>query len=226
MFSGPSNFVESVDTAFWVVTAISVFFLVLITVLMIVFVFKYNKKKNRKAVNIHGNVPLEIAWTVIPTILVLVMFWFGWMGYKELTSVPDDAMEVNVTGQMWQWRFNYSTGLQTDTLYVPINSPVKLNLKSVDVNHSFFIPAFRVKKDVIPGRTNVAWFEANTIGSYDIACAEYCGLNHWDMYTKVVVMPKNDFDVWLGTQSEKADQQNNDNDATSSQVNDTTETGN
>lgn len=197
MFSGPSNFVESVDLAFWVVMVISVFFLVLITVLMIYFVIKYNKKRNPKATNIHGNVPLEVAWTVIPTILVLIMFWYGWIGYKHMSEVPEDAMVVNVTAQMWKWTFKYENDVQSDTLYVPLNKNIRLNLNSVDVNHSFFIPAFRVKKDVIPNKNNYVWFNANEIGSYDIACTEYCGLNHWDMYTKVVVIPEQNFNFWL-----------------------------
>jgi cytochrome c oxidase subunit 2 len=202
MFSGTSNFVESVDTAFMVVMVISVFFLVAVTFLMILFVIKYNRKKNKKAVNIHGNIPLEVTWTVIPTILVLVMFWFGWVGYKQMSDVPEKAYPIDVTAQMWQFKFKYQNGVVTDTLYVPANTPVKLNLNSLDVNHAFFIPAFRVKKDVIPGRTNVVWFEAKE-GSYDIACAEYCGLNHWDMYTRVVVLPQNNFEFWLNNAAVK-----------------------
>lgn len=197
MFSGPSNFVESVDTAFWVVMVISVFFLVLITFMMVFFVIKYNKKKNPKAKNIHGNIPLEITWTVIPTILVLVMFWYGWVGYKYMSDVPEDAMVIEVTAQMWKWSFKYPNGVQSDTLYVPLKKDIRLNLNSLDVNHSFFIPAFRVKKDVIPNKNNYVWFNASEAGSYDIACAEYCGLNHWNMYTKVVVIPEQNFNFWL-----------------------------
>lgn len=197
MFSGPSNFVESVDTAFWVVMVISVIFLVLITFLMVYFVIKYSKKRNPKATNIHGNIPLEIAWTVIPTILVLIMFWFGWVGYKEMTNVPDDAMVIDVTAMMWKWTFKYENGVESDTLYIPINTNIKLNLHSLDVNHAFFVPAFRVKKDVIPNRDNFVWFNISEEGSYDIACAEYCGLNHWNMYTKVIVIPERNFNFWL-----------------------------
>jgi cytochrome c oxidase subunit 2 len=197
MFSGPSNFVESVDTAFWVVMIISVFFLILITFMMVFFVIKYNKKRNKKAVNIHGNVPLEIAWTVIPTILVMVMFWFGWVGYKKMSDIPKDAMEINVTAQMWKWSFTYHNDVQSDTLYVPVNTDISLKLHSLDVNHAFFVPAFRLKKDVIPNRENMAWFNANEVGSYDILCAEYCGLNHSSMYSKVVVLPVQNFNYWL-----------------------------
>jgi cytochrome c oxidase subunit II len=197
MLIAQSEFVKSVDFAFFFIIAISVFFLVLITGLMIYFVFKYSRKKHPKAENIHGSVPLEILWTVIPTILVLFMFYFGWKGYKEMSNIPEDAMVVNVTAQMWKWNFKYENGKISDTLYVPVNRSVKVILNSLDVNHSFYIPAFRVKKDVIPGRQNTSWFKATEVGSYPIFCAEYCGLNHSYMYNEVVVMPENNFNTWL-----------------------------
>ncbi len=198
MIAEASNFVGSVDTAFIFIVAICVFFLVLITGLMITFVIKYSRKRNPIATNIHGSVPLEVTWTLIPTILVLIMFWFGWTGYKQMTDVPKDAMVVDVTGQMWKWSFKYENGVETDTLFVPLNKPVRLNLHSKDVNHSFYVPAFKVKKDVIPNRNNHMWFKPEEIGSFNVFCAEYCGLRHSYMLTKVIVMPKNDFDIWLG----------------------------
>ena len=222
MFSGPSNFVESDDTAFWVVMVISVFFLILITFLMVFFVIKYNKKRNKKAVNIHGNVPLEIAWTVIPTILVMIMFWYGWIGYEKMSNIPKDAMEINVTAQMWKWSFTYPNDVQSDTLYVPVNTDISLKLHSIDVNHAFFVPAFRVKKDVIPNRENMAWFNANEVGSYDILCAEYCGLNHSSMYSKVVVLPVQNFNYWLGNMAKLKEAQENSTE-TEKPLQDTTE---
>ena len=197
MFDDVSNFVNSVDITFLFTLIVSVFFLVLITILMIVFVIKYNRKRNPKGTNIHGNMALEITWIVIPTILVLVMFWFGWEGYLETVDVPEDAMPVNVTAKMWEWSFEYEDGKTTDTLYVPVNRPVKLILQSVDVNHSFFIPAFRLKKDVFPNRERIAWFQAKETGEYDIACSEYCGLNHSYMYSKIIVLPEEDFNNWM-----------------------------
>ena len=197
MFNGASSFIESVDGVFLFTIIVSVFFLVLITALMIGFVIKYNRKKNPKAVNIKGNTKLEILWTAIPTILVLIMFWYGWIGYLDMVNVPEDAMPIDVTAQMWSWKFKYSNGAETDSLYVPVNQPVKLNLKSNDVSHSFFVPAFRIKKDVYPGTERVVWFEATEIGKYDIACAEYCGLNHSYMYSKIHVLSQEDFDNWF-----------------------------
>ena len=203
MFDDVSNFVNSVDVTFLFTLIVSVFFLVLITILMIVFVIKYNRKRNPKGTNIKGNMVLEITWIVIPTILVLVMFWFGWEGYLETVDVPEDAMPVNVTAKMWEWSFEYEDGKTTDTLYVPVNRPVKLILQSVDVNHSFFIPAFRLKKDVFPNTERITWFQAQEIGEYDIACSEYCGLNHSYMYSKIIVLPDEDFENWMYGMSEE-----------------------
>lgn len=197
MFDGASNFAQNVDFAFLFTIIVSVFFLVLITFLMIFFVFKYNRKRNPKATNIHGSLSLEIAWTVIPTILVLIMFWYGWSGYKEMSDNPDDAMTVDVTAMMWNWKFKYDNGRETDSLYVPVNTPVVLNLRSSDVNHAFYIPAFRIKKDVYPGQDRKIWFEATKEGDYDIACAEYCGLQHSYMYSKVFVLSQEDYNNWI-----------------------------
>jgi cytochrome c oxidase subunit 2 len=197
MFDDVSNFVSSVDGTFLFTLIVSVFFLVLITFLMIFFVIKYSRKRNPKGTNIHGNMGLEIAWTVIPTILVLIMFWYGWQGYMEMVTIPKDAMPIKVTAQMWKWSFQYEDGKATDTLYVPVNKPIKLILNSNDVNHSFFIPAFRLKKDVFPNRERVTWFIAKETGAYNIACAEYCGMNHSYMYSKIIVMPEEEFKNWM-----------------------------
>lgn len=197
MFNGASNFSHNVDAVFLFTLIVSVFFLVLVTGLMIYFVFKYNRKRNPKATNVHGNVGLEVAWTVIPTILVLIMFWYGWMGYSDMSKVPENAIKIDVTAQMWKWGFKYANGKTSDSLYVPANTPVQLNLTSIDVNHAFYIPAFRIKKDVYPNQTRTVWFEADKAGKYDIACAEYCGLNHSYMYNKINVLPEADFKAWL-----------------------------
>ena len=203
MFDDVSNFVSSVDSVFLFTLIVSVFFLLLITFLMIYFVIKYSRKRNPKGTNIHGSVGLEITWTTIPTVLVLIMFWFGWQGYEEMVDVPEGALPVNVTAQMWKWSFEYENGKKTDTLFVPVNKPIKLILNSNDVNHSFFIPAFRLKKDVFPNRERIAWFIAKETGEYDIACAEYCGLNHSHMYAKIIVLPDEDFKNRLYGMSEE-----------------------
>ncbi len=197
MIIDASNMPQTVNHVFYFILAISVALLLVITFLMIFFVIKYNRKKNRKSENIEGNIALEITWTVIPTLLVLGMFYYGWAGYKIMKDVPDDAMVINVTGRMWSWLFEYDNGIQSDTLYVPIDKPVRLNLKSQDVLHSFYIPAFRVKHDVVPGLENsYLWFHPRTPGSFDVFCAEYCGQQHSYMLTKLVVMPENEFQRW------------------------------
>jgi len=194
---------EMVDDIMWYIIGISVILLVGITVTMIYFVFKYHRKKGHKPVDIHGNIWLEVIWIGIPTILVLTMFFYSYSGYKVLRTVPDDAMEINVIARMWQWEFNYENGKKTDTLFVPVNKPILLTMESMDVNHSLFIPAFRIKEDVMAGRTTYLTFTPNEVKDYDIACAEYCGLNHSMMYSKVVVMPNEDFTSWYEVENKK-----------------------
>lgn len=190
--------VEQVDNEFILIVAISVFFLLLVTVAMIYFVIRYRKSKNPVSSQITGNTTLEVVWTVIPLALVLLIFWFGWAGFKTMRDVPPDAMKVKVTARMWRWSFEYENKKQTDSvLYVPLNKPVKIEIQSVDVNHSFYIPAYRIKEDAIPGRTNYMWFLPHELGEYEILCAEYCGLQHAYMQGKVVVMPENEFNKWL-----------------------------
>ncbi|MFK5857040.1 MAG: cytochrome c oxidase subunit II [Bacteroidota bacterium] len=192
-----SNFVEGVDFSLYLILGISVFFLVGITIVMIYFVFRYSKKNNPVATNITHNIYLEVLWTVIPTVLVMIMFWYGWTGYKPMLTAPKDAMEIDAIGQMWKWTFKYPNGKTTDSLVVPLNKPVKLNLISKDVIHSLYIPAFRIKQDVVPGTENMMWFIGQKLGTYDILCAEYCGQLHSYMLSTVSVIDDNDYDTWL-----------------------------
>jgi cytochrome c oxidase subunit 2 len=198
--SGASNFVEGVDLAFYVILGISLFFLILITATMIYFVFRYRKSKNPKAdTSITGSNKLEVIWTVIPTILVLVMFYYGWAGFAPMRDVPDDAIPVKAIARMWSWTFEYENGKKSDKLIVPKDKPVLLNLVSVDVNHALYVPAFRIKEDVIPGRDNYMWFTATEMGSYDLLCAEYCGLRHAYMLTTVEVVDDQQWAEWQKT---------------------------
>lgn len=200
MIAQATNFAQNVDNTFIIIVGICVFFLVLITTLLITFAIKYNKKRNPKAVNIHGNTKLEIIWTIIPTLIVLYIFWLGWSDYIELATPPKDAMVINATASMWQWKFTYSNGKQADTLYVPVNENIKIKLNSTDVSHSFYIPAFRIKRDAMPNTNNSTWFSAEKLGSYTLFCAEYCGLNHSKMYTEVKVVTKDKFNNWLNSE--------------------------
>jgi cytochrome c oxidase subunit II len=206
MFQGYSNFSGGVDTAFAIIVGISLLFLVGITAVIILFIVKYNKKRNPVATEIEGSNKLEIIWTVIPLILVLYMFWLGWSSYIPMRKVPADAMKVKVTAMMWSWRFEYENGKIDDTLYVPVNKPVVLNMESVDVIHSLYIPAFRIKEDVVPGKAeNYMWFKSLVIGSYDLFCAEYCGLRHSYMGTTVEVLDQASFDKWYASGPVKMD---------------------
>lgn len=201
MFDGTSNFSHYTDFTFLFTLIVSGFFIILVTFLQIFFVIKYNRKRNPVASNISHNTTLEIIWTGIPLILVLTMFWFGWKDYLKQEAIPDNSYTIDVTAKMWLWSFKYPNGKITDTLYVPINTDIALKLKSIDVVHAFYIPKFRIKKDVYPNQTRMMWFNANQLGSFDIACAEYCGLNHAYMYTKIVVLPKEHFYSWVNSDS-------------------------
>jgi cytochrome c oxidase subunit 2 len=196
MFSGASNLVEGVDKTFVFIFTIAIFFIVGITVFMIYTVIRFSRKKGKAAKQFSGSVKLEIIWTVIPLILVLMMFYYGWVGYAPMHKVPADAMSVTAIGRMWQWEFDYANGIKSKELVIPVNKPVRLNLKSEDVNHSLFIPAFRVKEDAIRGYNNYLWFIPKIAGTYEILCTEYCGLLHSAMLSKVRVLEQVDYDKW------------------------------
>lgn len=191
-----SNFVETVDAAFIFIFGISLFFLFGITIVMVYFVIRYRKSKNPTATHIEGNNTLEIIWTVIPTILVVFMFYYGWSGWRFQKDAPDDAMSIKTIARMWSFSFQYEDGRITDTLYVPVHKPVTLDLVAQDVLHSLYIPAFRLKQDMVPGKKDIVWFESGKVGEYEIFCAEYCGLRHSYMKTVVKVLSQEDFDKW------------------------------
>lgn len=205
MFSGYSNFSEGVDTTFAIIVGISLFFLIGITTVIIIFLVKYNKQKNPVASEIEGSNTLEIIWTIIPLILVLFMFWLGWSSYIPERKVPADAMKVKVTAQMWSWRFEYENGRIEDTLFIPVNKAVVLYMTSVDVVHSLYVPAFRIKTDVVPGKDNFMWFKSAVPGTYDLFCAEYCGLRHSYMGTAVVVLDQQAFNKFYASVPPKVD---------------------
>jgi cytochrome c oxidase subunit 2 len=170
-----STFVKNVDDAFLFVAGISLLVLIGIVVFMVYFVVRYSRKRNPVPTDIPGNTTLEVLWTAIPTVLFLGMFYFGWVGFEQMRNIPKNAIGLKVIARMWQWQFDYPNGVQTDTLYVPVNKPIKLEITSMDVNHSFFVPAFRIKRDAIPNMRNTMWFDATETGSFDVECAEYCG---------------------------------------------------
>lgn len=204
MIPKASSYAATVDHVFLYIVGISTVFLVAITFCMVYFVFKYHRKKNIPPANIEGHTLLEVVWTVVPTILVISMFYVGWVGFKKMRTVPPDATIVKVTGRMWSWLFEYPNGKKSDVLKVPLGKPVKLELNSIDVLHSFYVAAFRVKEDVVPGMNNYIWFKPTKVGTYDVQCAEYCGLRHSYMLTKVEVMPEKDFQEWYSANGKVA----------------------
>lgn len=195
--AGASSYSGLVDQTFWLILGSSVILLLGITVTMIYFIVKYRRSKNPNPAQIEGSIKLETLWTVLPTILVMVMFYYGWAGFKVMRTVPEGAMEIVVNARMWSWSFEYPNGVQASELYVPTGQPISLKLKSSDVIHSFFVPDFRLKEDCMPGRENHAWFETTRDGTFQIFCAEYCGDQHSKMLSKVVSLPTAEFDAWL-----------------------------
>jgi len=195
-FSGASNLAAAVDRAFIFIFAISFIFTIGITVLMIYIVIHFSRKKGLAPKQFTGNTKLEIIWTIIPLIIVLVMFYYGTIAFTPMREVPKDAMQIKVIARMWVWSFDYGDGKLSKNLVVPQNRNIKLNLYSADVNHGLFIPAFRVKEDVIPGYNDYLWFKPIAKGEFDIFCTEYCGLAHSGMTAKVIVLDSVDYVKW------------------------------
>jgi cytochrome c oxidase subunit 2 len=157
---------------------------------------KYRASKNPRTKFITGNHTLEAVWIAIPTILLMVIFGWGYWVYRDMVQAPTDAYEIRVVGKQWAWTFLYdSHDPTTGVLYVPINRPVKMVMTSEDVLHSFFIPNFRVKQDVVPGMFTSVWFEAKVPGVHQIFCAEYCGGSHSGMLAKLVALTE---EQWKG----------------------------
>jgi cytochrome c oxidase subunit 2 len=188
-----------VDAVYFFLLAVTAFFSLLIATLVIVFAVKYRRRhKDEIGVPIHGSLPLELLWTVIPFFIVMIMFGWGAKVFFELYRPPAGAMEVYVVGKQWMWKIQHMGGQrEINELHVPVGRPVKLIMGSEDVIHSFYIPAFRVKADVIPGRYNTLWFTATKPGTYHLFCAEYCGTRHSGMIGSVVAMEPADFQAWL-----------------------------
>jgi cytochrome c oxidase subunit 2 len=193
-----SNFVSTFNTSFYFIAGISLVLLTGLTIVMLYFIFRYNNKKNKTAIQNEGNIGLEIIWTVIPSLLALAMFYYGWAGWKPMNKPPANAMNITTTARMWSFSFLYENGKESTDLVLPVNTPVKINLISLDVIHSLFIPAYRIKSDIVPGRKKVMWFIPQTEGEYDLYCAEYCGLRHSFMKAVVRVMSKDKFTAWYG----------------------------
>ncbi len=188
-----------VDALYFFLIAVTGFFAVLIAVLVSVFAVKFHRRHGDEVgVAIHGSLALELLWTIIPLGICMVMFVWGAQVFFHMTRPPKGAMEIYVVGKQWMWKAQHMDGArEINELHVPIGRPVKLVMGSEDVIHSFFIPDFRVKADVIPGRYNTMWFTASKPGKYHIFCTQYCGTKHSAMIGTVTAMDPSDYQAWL-----------------------------
>ncbi len=225
MLQSVSIYANNVDQAMMYIVYVSVFILLGVTVAMIIFAFKYSRKNNPKPEQVHGNTLLEVIWIVIPTIIVISMFYVGIADYGVLRKTSKIDNTVKVFAYQWGWQFTYSNGYQTDkstspdilgnkynyipdTLFVPVNKTTKILLtasKGGGVLHSFYLPAFRIKEDVVPGSETFVVIIPEKIGVTNIACAEYCGLKHSRMYSHIAVLSQADYDIWLLSHSKATD---------------------
>jgi len=189
--------VQKVDIAFYYIIGISIFILIGIVLTMLYFLYKYSRKRNPEPADIKGNLLAEILWTIIPTLIAISMFIVGWDSFRALRSVPENALSVDVEARMWSWKFTYPQGFSSDELYIPLDKPVKLNITSKDVIHSFYAPAYRIKVDAVPGMNTYTWFNPTKEGVFDIYCAEYCGVGHSDMMSKIHVVSSEKYEEFI-----------------------------
>ncbi|MGC8792869.1 MAG: cytochrome c oxidase subunit II [Bryobacteraceae bacterium] len=194
-----STFARQVDPLFMFLVGLSAFFFVLIAGLTGWFILRYRRgRAARRGQAPTHNTALELTWSLIPLVLVVVIFFWGFHGYISAAVAPADALEIKVIGKRWLWQFEYPNGLRTvNDLRIPLGKPVKLVMISEDVIHSFYVPSFRIKQDVLPSRYTQLWFEAAEPGIHRLLCAEYCGRGHSDMLGTVQVLSQEEYQHWL-----------------------------
>lgn len=204
-----SNHAPTVDWPFYFITWVCIFFLVLITVLMLIFMWRYSR--HRGVVADHDaathNTPLEITWSFIPLVLVIIMFYIGFAGYMDMEVAPKESYQIDVEAKQWSWAFKYPNGWIDPNLHVWADQPFTMVMSSADVLHAMFIPDFRVKKDIVPGKFSSLWFvpqnRTGEIEVHHLFCAEYCGTDHSNMYAQVFVHPtKDSYEEWLAKESD------------------------
>ena len=194
-----SAMAPQVDALYFYLIAVSGFFSVLIAVLVIFFAIRYRRRSAGEIPeHIEGSLKLELAWTLIPLAITMTFFAWGARLYFRMNRPPNDAMQIYVVGKQWMWKVQHLDGIrEINELHVPVGQAVRLTMTSEDVIHSFFVPAFRMKRDVVPGRYSVAWFQATKPGDYHIFCSQYCGTKHSAMIGWVHVMEPTAFQAWL-----------------------------
>jgi cytochrome c oxidase subunit 2 len=190
---------SEVDRLYWFIVGVTAFFAILVCVLVVYFAVRYRTQDPLKVgVPITGSIPLELAWSVIPFLISIVIFVWAAQVFFDLHRPPDQTLEIYATGKRWMWKFQHLDGkAELNELHVPLGRPVKVTFTSEDVLHSLFFPSFRVKADAIPGRYSTVWFEATKVGEWHIFCAEYCGTRHSGMTGRVHVMEPSAYQAWL-----------------------------
>ena len=196
-----STFAEKVDPLFWALAIFLFIFATGVTLVVLYLGLKYKQQPGSERRSVHiENLWLELTWTAIPVVIAISIFAWGAVIYYDFATIPKNAIEVSVIGKQWMWKVQHANGIrEVNQLHVPVNRPVKLVMQSQDVIHSFYIPAFRVKQDVLPGRYTQMWFEATKTGEFPLFCAEYCGTEHSTMGGTVIVMEPQEYEEWLNT---------------------------
>jgi cytochrome c oxidase subunit 2 len=194
-----STFARDVDALYLFIVAVSAFFALAVSIAVVVFGVVYRRRHDGEVgARIEGNLPLELTWSIIPTMISMVMFGWGASTFFHMRTPPAEALQVYAVGKQWMWKFQHLEGQrEINELHVPIGRPIKVTVTSEDVLHSLFFPSFRTKIDAIPGRYTQLWFEATKAGEYHIFCTEYCGTNHSGMIGKVIVMEPAAYQAWL-----------------------------
>jgi len=200
-----STLARDVDELYYFIFWSSVVFFVAVTVTMLYFVFRYRRRRGVEAQPTGHATKLEVFWTVSPLVFLFVLFQWGFSGYVDSAIAPADAIQIRARGSQWQWEFEYPNGMTAmNELTVPVDQPVKLTLSSSDVLHAFFVPAFRVKRDAVPGMYTTLWFEATELGDVQVFCAEYCGAppgaqgaGHSAMLATIHVVTQQEYDDFL-----------------------------
>jgi cytochrome c oxidase subunit 2 len=194
-----STFAKDVDALYFFIIAVSSFFALVVAIMVIYLGVRYRRRHaGEVGARIEGSLPLELLWSVIPTVIAMVMFGWGASVFYHLRRPPDEAMHIYAVGKQWMWKFQHLGGQrEINQLHVPMGRPIKITVTSEDVLHSLFFPAFRTKIDAIPGRYMELWFEPNKVGTYHIFCAEYCGTSHSGMIGSVTVLEPAAFQAWL-----------------------------
>ena len=194
-----SSFASEVDALYFFIVAVSAFFAIAVSVAVVWFAFRYRRKHNDEiGAHIEGSLPLELLWSIIPTLIAMVMFVWGAKLFYEMRRPPAEAIQIYAVGKQWMWKFQHQGGQrEINELHVPVGRPVKVLVTSEDVLHDLYFPSFRTKIDAIPGRYMPMWFTATKPGRYHIFCAEYCGTKHSGMIGTVIVMEPQQYQDWL-----------------------------